>query len=264
MDLKLKGKLAVVTGSTEGIGKAIASALAAEGARVVINGRSREKTERVADEMTGPGDVHGIGADLSTAEGVDRLMEEARKFGPIDILINNFGVFEPKPFEEISDGDWLRFFNLNVLSAIRCSRAVMGEMRERGWGRILFISSESGINIPEEMVQYGMTKTALLAVSRGLAKTLAATGVTVNALLPGPTWTEGVSEFVRKLAADQGISLEECKADFFRNARPGSLIRRFAEPREIAAHAVYLCSPLSDATTGAAHRVDGGVVDTCF
>jgi NAD(P)-dependent dehydrogenase (short-subunit alcohol dehydrogenase family) len=164
----------------------------------------------------------------------------------------------------VTDDDWLRFFNLNVLSAIRCSREVMDEMREKGWGRILFISSESGINIPVEMVHYGMTKTALLAVSRGLAKVLAGSGVTVNALLPGPTWTEGVAEFVGKLAKGQNQSIAECKTGFFKSARPGSLIRRFALPEEVAHHAVYLCSPLADATTGAAHRVDGGLVDTCF
>jgi NAD(P)-dependent dehydrogenase (short-subunit alcohol dehydrogenase family) len=222
------------------------------------------RTEQVASELSQRGEAHGIAADLGTAKGAASLIETARKIGPIDILVNNFGIFEPKPFEEISDDDWWRFFTLNVLSAIRCARAVMGEMRKRGWGRILFVSSESGINIPVEMVQYGMTKTALLAVSRGLAKTLAATGVTVNALLPGPTWTEGVAEFVERLARDQGKSVEECKIDFFKTARPSSLIRRFADPDEVATHAVYLCSPLAGATTGAAHRVDGGVVDTCF
>ena len=264
MNLKLDNKLAIVTGSTAGIGKAIAAALVAEGARVVINGRSREKVAEVAAELGGEGTAYGIAADLATAEGAASLVAKAGKFGPVDILVNNFGIFEPKPFEEITDEDWQRFFNANVLSAIRCSRAVMAKMRERGWGRILFVSSESGINIPVEMVHYGMTKTALLAVSRGLAKTLAGSGVTVNALLPGPTWTEGVATFVEQLANDRGISVEECKADFFKKARPSSLIRRFATPEEVAAHAVYLCSAQAAATTGAAHRVDGGVVDSCF
>jgi len=264
MDLGLNNRLAVVTGSTQGIGLAIASALAAEGATVVVNGRSQETVDRIAADIIAPGKVHGIGADLSTAAGVAELIQGAREIGPIDILVNNFGIFEPVPFEKITDDDWLRFFNLNVLSAIRCSRAVMEEMRRRGWGRILFVSSESGINIPVEMVHYGMTKAALLAVSRGLAKTLAATGVTVNALLPGPTWTAGVSEFAAKLAEEKGISVEEFKAEFFKTARPSSLIRRFAEPAEIASHAVYLCSSLADATTGGAHRVEGGIVDTCF
>jgi NAD(P)-dependent dehydrogenase (short-subunit alcohol dehydrogenase family) len=264
VDLQLEGKLAVVTGSTEGIGRAIAAALAAEGAQVVINGRTREKTERVAAELSDDGRVYPAPADLGTAAGVEALFTEARQLGSVDILVNNFGVFEPRPFEEISDEEWLRFFNLNVLSAIRCARAVMGEMRRRGWGRILFVSSESGINIPEEMVHYGVTKTALLAVSRGLAKTLAVTGVTVNALLPGPTWTEGVAQFVARLARDRDLSVEEIKEEFFRSARPGSLIRRFIMPQEVASHAAYLCSPRAAATTGAAHRVDGGVVDTCF
>jgi NAD(P)-dependent dehydrogenase (short-subunit alcohol dehydrogenase family) len=264
MDLKLTGKHAVVTGSTQGIGRAIAAALAAEGATVIVNGRTSEKAERVAREISGKGKAYGVAADLSRAEGVRQLIEGAQKIGPIDILVNNFGIFEPKAFEDVTDEDWLRFFNLNVLSAIRCSRAVMAGMRERGWGRILFISSESGINIPAEMVHYGMTKTALLAVSRGLAKTLAGTNVTVNALLPGPTWTEGVDEFVEKLAREQGISVEQYKADFFKSARPSSIIQRFASPEEVAHHAAYLCSPLAGATTGAAHRVDGGVVDICF
>jgi len=264
MDLKLNDKLAVVTGSTEGIGRAIVAALAAEGARVVVNGRSQQKADQVAGELGSCGEVHGIGADLASAEGVARLIDGARRFGAIDILVNNLGIFEPRPFAEISDEDWLRFFNLNVLSAIRCSRAVIKEMQERGWGRILFVSSESGINIPEEMIHYGMTKTALLAVSRGLAKTLAATGVTVNALLPGPTWTEGVAEFVDRLAAERGVTVEEFKSEFFRSVRPSSLTRRFATPEEVASHAAYLCSPRAAATTGAAHRVEGGIVDTCF
>jgi len=264
MDLELTGKLAIVTGSTDGIGRAIAERLVAEGARVVINGRHREKTEQAARKLSGPGKAHAVAADLATADGVASLMEEARRLGPVDILVNNLGIFEPKPFAEVTDEDWRRFFDVNVLSAIRCSRAVAGGMRERGWGRILFVSSESGINIPAEMIHYGVTKTALLAVSRGLAKDLAGTGVTVNALLPGPTWTEGVGGFVEKLADKRGISVEQMKTEFFRDARPGSLIRRFIDPAEVASHAAYLCSPLAGATTGAAHRVDGGVVDTCF
>lgn len=263
MKLELTQKRAVVTGSTAGIGRAIAAGLAAAGAQVIVNGRTQERADQVAEEISAATPARGIGADLSTAEGVDRLIDGAHEIGPIDILVNNFGIFEPKPFLEVDDEDWQRFFNLNVLSAIRCSRKVVAGMRDRGWGRILFLSSESGINIPREMIHYGMTKTALLAISRGLAKELADSGVTVNALLPGPTWTEGVAEFVERLAEEQGQSLEECKRDFFREARPGSLIQRFAKPEEVANHAVYLCSPLASATTGAAHRVDGGIVDTC-
>jgi NAD(P)-dependent dehydrogenase (short-subunit alcohol dehydrogenase family) len=263
MDLKLKQRRALVTGSTAGIGRAIAAGLAAEGVEVIVNGRSPQRTAKVATEIASAGSAHGIAADLSSAAGVDTLFEQALADGPIDILVNNVGIFEPKPFDEITDDDWQRFFNLNVLSAIRCTRRVTASMRERGWGRILFVSSESGINIPKEMIHYGMTKTALLAISRGLAKDLAGTGVTVNALLPGPTWTEGVATFVEKLADEQGQSLKAYKKDFFKTARPSSLIQRFAEPEEVANLAVYLCSSLASATTGAACRVDGGVVDTC-
>lgn len=263
MNLDLNRKRAVVTGSTAGIGRAIAAGLAAEGVEVVVNGRSQDKAQQVAQQVSSAGKAHAVAADLSTAEGVAKLIEGAQKIGPIDILVNNFGIFEPMSFDKVSDDDWLRFFNLNVLSAIRCTRLVLEGMRQHKWGRILFLSSESGINIPVEMIHYGMTKTALLAISRGLAKDLADTGITVNALLPGPTWTEGVAEFIKRLAREKGQTLEECKRDFFKHARPGSLIQRFAEPEEVANHAVYLCSPRAAATTGAAHRVDGGIVDTC-
>jgi len=264
MDLKLTGKLAVITGSTAGIGRAIAETLAAQGAKVIINGRTQDKVERVAQEISAQGQAFGVAADLSSAEGVRQLVEGAQKIGPIDILVNNYGIFEPKSFEEVTDDDWLRFFNLNVLSAIRCSRAVMGGMRARGWGRILFVSSESGINIPAEMVHYGMTKTALLSVRRGLAKVLAGSSVTVNALLPGPTWIEGVSEFIGKLARERNQTMEAYQEAFFETARPGSLIKRFASPEEVAFLAACLCSPRAGAITGSAHRVDGGIVDTCF
>lgn len=263
MDLELTGKLAVVTGSTAGIGRAIAERLAAEGAQVVVNGRQRQKTEQVAAEIGGRDTVHPVAADLGTADGVATLLKALEMIGPVDILVNNLGIFEPKSFMEISDGDWQRFFDVNILSAVRTTRGVLEGMRERGWGRILFLSSESGINIPVEMIHYGMTKTALLAVSRGLAKELTGSGVTVNALLPGPTWTTGVAGFVEKVAAKRGLSVEEMKTAFFEEARPGSLIKRFAQPQEVAAHAAYLCSPLAAATTGAAHRVEGGIVDTC-
>lgn len=265
MDMKLDGKVAIVTGSTAGIGRAIAAALAAEGATVVVNGRDPAKVEATARELSaaGGGAVHGVAAGLDSAEGVDALIRGAEAVGPVDILVNNVGIFEPKPFEEIPDADWQRFFDVNVMSGVRCSRALMGGMRDRGWGRILFISSESGINIPEEMVHYGMTKTAQLAVSRGLAKALAGTGVTVNCLLPGPTWTEGVATFVERMAEQRGTTAEAMKAEFVPMVRPSSLIRRFATPEEVASHAVYLCSPLASATSGAAHRVEGGIVDSC-
>ena len=266
MDLQLKGKLAVVTGSTAGIGKAIASVLAAEGATVVVNGRNPQSVEATAKELSalGGGTVHGVSCGLDSASGVDTLIQKAEAIAPIDILVNNVGIFEPKPFDQIPDEDWQRFFDVNVMSGVRCSRAVMNGMKQRGWGRILFISSESGINIPEEMVHYGMTKTAQLAVSRGLASRLAGTGVTVNCLLPGPTWTEGVATFVGQMAEQKGKTAEEMKDDFVPMVRPGSLIQRFATPEEVATHAAYLCSPLASATSGAAHRVEGGIVDLCF
>lgn len=264
MDLQLRDRTAVVTGSTAGIGRAIAAALVAEGARVIISGRTQDKAERVATELVGPGQCFAIAADLAEPVGVRQLMASADRLGPVDILVNNLGIFEPKSFEAVTDEDWQRFFNLNVLSAIRCTREVLGGMRSRGWGRILFISSESGINIPQEMIHYGMTKAAMLAVSRGLAKHLADSGVTVNALLPGPTWTEGVADFLTALARDRQQSLEDCKEEFFRSARPDSLIQRFLQPAEVARLAVYLCSPLADGITGSAQRVDGGIVNTCF
>ncbi|QDU82290.1 3-oxoacyl-[acyl-carrier-protein] reductase FabG [Polystyrenella longa] len=260
MDFKLQGKLAVVSGSTSGIGRSIAQSLLAEGAKVVVNGRSEGSVSKALKTLDG--DTHGVVADVATAEGCDKLIEEAQKLGSIDILINNAGIFEPKPFEEISDEDWLRFYEINVMSGIRLSRAVAPQMKKQSWGRIIFISSESGINIPVEMVHYGMTKTAQLAISRGLAKTLKDTGVTVNSVLPGPTWSEGVEEFVERLA--EGKSLEKTKAEFFKEARPSSLIQRFASTDEVASLVTYLCSEQAAATTGASMRCDGGIVDTCF
>ncbi len=265
MDMQLAGKCALVTGSTAGIGKAIARALAWEQATVLINGRKPETVAATVEQLRSEGgEVHGVPGCLETAQGCATVIREAESIAPIEILVNNVGIFEPKPFEEIPDEDWQRFFDINVMSGVRCARAVMGGMRERGWGRILFLSSESGINIPSEMVHYGMTKTAQLAIARGLAKVLAGTGVTVNSLLPGPTWTEGVATFVEQIAAQRGRSVEQMKADFVATARPSSLIGRFATVEEVAAHAVYLCSPHASATTGAAHRVEGGIVDACF
>ena len=262
MDLKLTGKLAIVTGSTAGIGKAIAKTLGEEGARVVINGRSQKSVDAALKDL-GLGDrAIGIPADVSTAQGCRKLLEEAGKIAPVDILVNNAGIFEPKPFDRIPDEDWQRFFEVNVMSGVRLSRGVAAPMRQRGWGRILFIASESGINIPVEMVHYGMTKTAQLAVSRGLAKTMKGTGVTVNSVLPGPTWSEGVEQFVEDMAA--GKDIEEVKEKFFTDARPSSLIQRFALVEEVAALVAYLCSEQAAATTGAALRCDGGIVDTCF
>ena len=254
MDLQLKGKTALVTGSTAGIGLAIAQALAKEGASVIVNGRTEERV-RAAIETSGA--AHGIAADLGTEAGARKLIAE---FGQVDILVNNLGIFEPKPFAEITDDDWRRFFEVNVLSGVRLSRHYIGAMKERNWGRIVFISSESALQIPPEMIHYGMTKTAQLAISRGLAETTAGTAVTVNAVLPGPTASEGVTEFVQQLAKGQGTDVAAVEREFFRDVRPSSLIKRFATPAEVAALVAFVCSPLAAAINGAALRVDGGVV----
>ena len=259
MDLKLKGKLALISGSTAGIGHAIAAALAAEGARVIVNGRAQASVdEAMARIQAGDGgEVLGFAGDLSRSADAQALVA---RFPGIEILVNNLGIFEPKPFEQIPDADWLRFFEVNVMSGVRLARHYVGGMRERGWGRIVFVSSESGLQIPTEMVHYGMTKTAQLAIARGLAETLAGTGVTVNSVLPGPTSSEGVADFVAQVAAGQGMDAAAFEQEFFRSARPSSLIRRFATPDEVAAMIAYVCSAQASATTGAALRVDGGVV----
>jgi NAD(P)-dependent dehydrogenase (short-subunit alcohol dehydrogenase family) len=264
VDLELERKRALVTGSTAGIGHAIARLLAAEGAAVIVNGRTEarvaEAVRRIAEAVPGAA-VSGIAADLSTAEGPRRLV---RALPEADILINNAGIFEPKPFEEISDADWLRFFETNVLSGVRLARQYLPGMRARNWGRIIFVSSESAIQIPPEMIHYGMTKAAQIAVARGLAEATAGTGITVNSILPGPTRSEGVGAFVEQMAAARGVSLEALEREFFATARPSSLLKRFATVDEVAVMAVYLASPRASATNGAAVRVDGGVVRAAF
>ncbi len=260
MDLQLDGKTALVTGSTLGIGYAIARALSREGARVVVNGRSDARvTEAVAKlraEVAG-GEVTGVAADLGTAEGVARLVASQRE---VDILVNNLGIFEPRAFEEITDADWMRFFEVNVMSGVRLSRHYLPGMKRRNWGRVVFISSESAINIPAEMIHYGMTKSAQISVARGLAETTAGTAVTVNSVLPGPTASEGVAGFVDQLAKDQGVSVEDVEREFFQSTRPSSLLKRFIRPDEVASLVAYVCSPLASATNGAALRVEGGCV----
>jgi NAD(P)-dependent dehydrogenase (short-subunit alcohol dehydrogenase family) len=260
MDLQLAGKSALVTGSTAGIGLAIATLLAAEGAIVTINGRTRDRVDRaVADiRKTDPkAKVTGVDADVSTAAGCDKLIAALPR---VDILVNNAGIFEVKPFVEIPDRDWDRFFQTNVMSGVRLSRFYLPRMLKQNWGRVIFISSESGLQIPAEMIHYGMTKTAQLGISRGLAETTAGTNVTVNAVLPGPTSSEGVEMMVGQLAKDQKISEQEVEKQFFKTGRPTSLIQRFAKPEEVANLVAFVCSPLSSATNGAALRVDGGVV----
>ena len=260
MDLKLQGKTAIVSGSTGGIGYAIASALAQEGAAVVVNGRTKQRVSSAVDQIlkTSPqAQVSGVAADLSTDEGIEELF---RQVPETDILINNLGIFEAKPFEEITDLEWRHIFEVNVLSGVRLSRHYLPLMLRKNWGRIIFISSESALNIPSEMIHYGVTKTAQLAVARGLAETTVGTNVTVNSVLPGPTKSEGVEEFVEGLAAQQGLTAEQVEQQFFEKARPSSLLKRFATPEEVAALVVFVSSPLSSATNGAALRVDGGVV----
>jgi len=260
MDLQLIGKRAVVTGSTAGIGFAIAEALAKEGCFVVVNGRTDQRVSAAVKKLqtsVSRGKFEGIAADVGTAEGTEKL---GRLFPDTDILVNNAGIFEAKTFEQISDDDWKRLFEVNVLSGVRLSRHYLPGMKTRDWGRIVFISSESAVQIPSEMIHYGMTKTAQLAISRGLAETTAGTQVTVNSVLPGPTGSEGVGRFVQELATAQKTSPAAVEKEFFRNMRPSSLLKRFATTEEVAALVAFVCSPLSSATNGAALRVDGGVV----
>ena len=259
MDLQLRGKRALVTGSTAGIGLAAAAGLYREGTSVV-NGRTPQRVEEAVARIRGlggDGEVSGIAADLSTAEGVDDLV---RRLPEVDILVNNLGIFEPKPFEEIPDEDWLRFFEVNVMSGVRLTRRYLPGMKARNWGRVVFVSSESAIQIPSEMIHYGMTKTAQLAIARGVAETVAGTGITVNSVLPGPTESEGVATFVADLAKQRGVDRSSVESEFFQSARPSSLLKRFATVEEVAHMIVYVCSPLASATNGAALRVDGGVV----
>jgi len=260
MNLELDGKRALVTGSTAGIGYAIAAGLAREGAHVVVNGRTGKRVEQAIASIRAAhpqAKVEGLTADLGNADGARAAVQ---RLSDIDILVNNLGIFEPKPFEQIPDEDWVRFFEINVMSGVRLSRSYLPGMKARNWGRIIFISSESAVQIPAEMIHYGMTKTAQLAISRGLAETTAGTGVTVNSVLPGPTASEGVNDFVDRMAAASSKARTELETEFFRNVRPSSLLQRFARPEEVAALVVFLCSPLSSATNGAALRADGGVV----
>ncbi|MGB9152341.1 MAG: SDR family oxidoreductase [Alphaproteobacteria bacterium] len=263
MDLGLKGKRALVSGSTAGIGLAIATTLAQEGANVIINGRTQTAVDEAVKKLkTETGSVvQGFAGDLSKASAAEEL---ARQYPDVEILVNNLGIFEAKAFEEIPDADWIRFFEVNVLSGVRLARLFLPAMKRANWGRIIFISSESAVQIPTEMIHYGMTKTAQLAVSRGLAETVAGTGITVNSILPGPTKSRGVIDFVETLAKADGKSFEAFEKEFFEKVRPSSLIKRFAAPQEVASLVAYIASPLASATTGAALRVDGGVIKSAF
>jgi NAD(P)-dependent dehydrogenase (short-subunit alcohol dehydrogenase family) len=262
MKIDLSGKTALVTGSTSGIGHAIAKGLAGAGATVVVNGRAQARVDAAATAITKavPGSkVSGIAADVSTAAGCKALIAALPE---VDILINNAGIFEPKDFFEIPDEDWSRFFETNLMSGVRLSRAYLPGMLKRNWGRIVFISSESALNIPKEMIHYGTTKTAQLAVSRGLAEMTRGTAVTVNSVLPGPTMSEGVETFVKDLAKQSGQSVEEAASRFIKQFRPTSLLQRFASVEEIANMVVYVASPQASATNGAALRAEGGIVQT--
>ncbi len=262
MDLQIAGKKALVTGSTAGIGLAIAEALAAEGAFVILNGRTQQRVDAAIGQIRGKypsAQVEGLAADLGNAGGVAQAIS---RFPDLDILVNNLGIFEPKPFEQIPDEDWLRFFEVNVMSGVRLSRHHLPRMKQRNWGRIVFVSSESGLQIPQEMVHYGMTKTAQLAVARGMAETTKGTAVTVNSVLPGPTASEGVGQFIEQLAAAGKVSREVVERQFFQTGRPSSLLQRFEKPEEIAVLVAFVVSPLASAINGAALRVEGGVVQS--
>ncbi len=260
MDLGLKGKLAVVTGSTAGIGFAIAAELAKEGATVVVNGRTQARVssalERIRKSVPNA-EIRGVAADLGNAAGIASFIKQVPA---ADVLINNLGIFEPKPFLEIPDADWLRFFEVNVLSGVRLTRQYLPAMLEKNWGRVIFISSESAQQIPAEMIHYGMTKTAQVAIARGLAESVAGTGVTVNSILVGPTASEGVETFVEALAKKQNVTKAEFEKQFFASVRPTSLLKRFETPEEIASVVAFVASTQAATIQGAAVRADGGVV----
>jgi NAD(P)-dependent dehydrogenase (short-subunit alcohol dehydrogenase family) len=264
MELKIKNKIALVTGSTAGIGFAIAKALANEGANVFINGRTTNRVNLALERLkkeTGNPRIEGIVADFSDKDEVRQLTD---RLPEVDILINNVGIFEPKAFNDITDEDWFTFFEVNVLSGIRLSRAYFKQMIQKNWGRIIFISSESGIQIPEEMIHYGVTKTSQIAVARGLAELTKGTAVTVNTVLPGPTFSEGAGNFIKDLATANNKTMEEIEKEFFQKVRPTSVLQRFIDPDEIASLVAYLSSDLSIATNGAAVRADGGVIKSAF
>ena len=262
MNLGLPGKLAVVTGSTAGIGYAIAAALAEEGARVVINGRTKDRVDSAVEKLRQANrgaEISGVVADLSKNAEVAAFVDE---IPAADILVNNLGIFEVKPFLEIPDADWYRFFDVNVLSGVRMSRHYLPGMLKKNWGRIIFVSSESAQNIPTEMIHYGMTKTAQVSIARGIAQSVAGTGVTSNSVLVGPTSSEGVGDFLQSLAAQQGKSLAEMEKEFFVSARPSSLLKRFETPEEVAAVVTFLAGTQSAVINGAAVRAEGGLISS--
>ena len=260
MDLKLTDKRAFVSGSTYGIGYAIAKTLAIEGASVIINGRNENDIAKAVEKLkteTGSSLVTGVKADFLKENEIKRLIADIEQ---LDILINNVGYFEPKPFADITRSEWLQMFSLNVLSGVSLSQAFFPKMLGNDWGRIIFISSESGLQIPTEMIHYGVSKTAQLAVANGLAQLVAGTGVTVNSVLPGPTYSEGVEKFIQDLAAERKSTIAQQQAAFFKETRPLSTLQRFAHVDEVASAVAFLCSPLAAATNGVAFRTDGGII----
>lgn len=262
MDLKIKDKTAFISGSTAGIGYAIAERLATEGATVIINGRTQSAIDQSVEELkttTNNSKISGIAADFTKVDEINKLLGQLPH---IDILVNNTGIFEPKPFAEIPDEDWFRFFDINVMSGVRLSRHLFPKMLEKNWGRILFISSESAVSIPSEMIHYGMTKTAQIAISRGMAELTKGTGVTINSILPGPTKSRGIEGFIADMAKENNSTPAQAEQNFFKDIRPASLIQRFASVEEVADTVAYYVSPLASATNGAAIRVEGGIVKT--
>jgi NAD(P)-dependent dehydrogenase (short-subunit alcohol dehydrogenase family) len=262
--LQLDGKKTLVTGSTAGIGFAIASALAREGASVVITGRTQPRVDKATESIRKEirdAKISGIAIDLATPDGISKCIEAVPA---VDVLVNNVGVYEPKPFEQITDDDWRTIIEVNFMSGVRLSRHYLSRMKTANWGRIIFISSESAVNIPVEMIHYGVTKTMQVALARGLAETTLGTAVTVNSVLAGPTRSEGVEQFIIDMARTKNITPEEIEKEFFRTGRPSSLLQRFATTDEVAALVAFISSPLSSATNGAALRAEGGVVRSIF
>lgn len=260
MELGLQNKTALVSASTAGIGLATVAHLAKEGATVYVNGRTEERVQEAMKKIaqTGAkGKLIPLVYDLSTKEGIQEVIDQ---ISAVDILVNNLGLYNVKEFEQITDEEWLDIFYTNVMSGIRLSRHFMPKMKAKKWGRIVFISSESAINIPTEMIHYGLTKTAQLALTQGLAQHCKASGVTVNAVLPGPTYTEGVKKYVDEMAKTRGMSAQQAEAEFFKTVRPASLIQRFATPDEVASLVTFVCSDKAAAITGASLRVDGGCI----
>lgn len=264
MNLQLENKTALVSGSTAGIGFAIAKALALEGARVIVNGRTQSRVEKAIAEIRKLHPACRLDPLVSDLAKAEAAAETTRLFPAVDILVNNLGAYEPKPFEQVTDADWQSLIETNFMSGVRLSRYYLPRMKAANWGRILFISSESAANIPIEMIHYGVTKTMQVALARGLAETTAGTGVTVNSILPGPTRSEGVEKFIADLAESKNLPAAAVEKDFFRTARPSSLLQRFATPDEVAALVAFVASPLSSATNGAALRVEGGLLRSLF